>query len=255
MGAFLQRHPLRWPHKCEQNQILMKKIVVFAAFLLFAQGMIKAQDSDLRFGFQVSPMFSWMATDESRINGNGVNLGLKLGVNGEIFFRENYAFIVGVGFAFNSGGTLRHDISGEYWQRSTFPPQVQSGFFPAGTDLKYNLQYVEIPFGMKFRTNEFGYIRYYMELPVITIGFRSQARGTIEYSGVNAEKIDIKKEVNPLTLAWGLGGGIEYSISENTALVAGLGYQNVFTDVTKDYSGISSKARINNIIIRLGVLF
>jgi hypothetical protein len=232
----------------------MKKIVAIAAFFLLMQGLASAQLDDLRFGFQISPVFASMGTDDNKINKNGTNVGMKLGMVGEIYFKENYAFLIGIGFAFNTGGTLLHDTGGKIWQRSDLPAGVPESF-PSGTDLKYNLQYVEIPFGMKFRTKEFGYLRYYAEVPVITIGFRSQSKGAIEFTGINEDKIIIKKEVVPLALSWGLGGGIEYSLGENTALIGGVGFQRVFTDVTKDYSGVDSKAYINNIILRLGVMF
>ena len=233
----------------------MKKIVAIAAFLMLVQGIILSQDADLRLGFQVSPTFSTMGTDDNQINSNGTNLGLKLGMRGEIYFRENYAFIVGLGFAFNSGGTLRHETISDTWQKSELPSGVLRPF-PGGTDLKYNLQYVEIPFGLKFRTKEFGYLRYFAEVPVITLGFKSQSRGSIEYGGLKKEKIDIKKEVVGLALSWGLSGGVEYSISESTAIIGGIGFQRIFTDVTKDYKpDVNSKASITGIILHLGVMF
>ena len=236
----------------------MKKIVAIAAFFVLAQGICLSQrmsQSELRLGFQVSPAFSSMGTDDNRINGNGTNLGLKLGMRGEIYFRENYAFLIGLGFHFNSGGTLRHEGISDTWQRSELPAGVLRPF-PGGTNLKYNLQYVEIPFGLKFRTKEFGYLRYYAEVPVITLGFKSQARGAIEYPSLKEEKIDIKKEVIGLSLAWGLGGGVEYSVSESTAIIGGIGFQRIFTDVTKDYKpDVKSKAYINSFILHLGVMF
>ncbi len=232
----------------------MKKIVAIAALCLIGRSFISAQETDLRFGFQVSPMFSSMGTSENNISGNGANLGLKLGMNAEIFFRENYAFITGIGFAFNSGGTLLHDQGGQIWTKTELPQNVDPTFLP-GVDLKYGIQYVEIPLGLKFRTNEFGYLRYWLEAPVISLGFKSQANGAIEQTGTNEEKIDIKKEVGSLALSWGLAAGVDYSISSGTALVAGLGFQRVFTDVTRDVESDDSKAHINNIIIRLGVMF
>lgn len=237
----------------------MKKIVAIAAFLGLITFSSTAQ-ADLRLGFQVSPTFSWMTTDDSEINNNGTNLGLKLGARGEVFFRENYAFLIGLGFAFNSGGQLRHNEFSDAWQRSEIPNGVIVPF-PAGSDLRYNLQYVEIPFGLKFRTNEIGYLRYYAELPVITLGFKSQARGQIQYSNINEDKIDIKKEVTPLALSWGIGGGVEYSVSEGTSLIGGISYQRGFTDVTKDYdakngaAAVNEKATISSFIIHLGVMF
>lgn len=234
----------------------MKKIVAIAAFFMLMAGLSVAQDGDLRLGFQVSPTLSFMETDDNDVNGNGPNLGLKLGLAGEIYFRENYAFIIGLGFSFNSGGTLLHDSGGAIWNDGdTEIPAGVSSTFPPGTNLKYDLQYVEIPFGLKFRTNEIGYVRYYAEVPTFNLGFRSQARGDIEYQGINEDNIDIKKEVAPLALSWGVGGGVEYNVSSGTSLVAGLAYQRLFTDVSKDYENADSKAVINHIILRLGVLF
>ena len=102
----------------------MKKIVAIAAFFALLSRVAVAQETDLRLGFQVSPTFSWMTTDDDQVNNNGTNLGLKLGARGEVFFRENYAFIIGLGFSFNSGGQLRHDQFSDAWQRSKIPNGV-----------------------------------------------------------------------------------------------------------------------------------
>lgn len=210
--------------------------------------------NDIRFGFQVSPNFSWMQTDDNTINQNGTNLGLKLGLLGEFYFQENYAFVGGIGFAFNHGGTLLSDEANKnLWPNSEIPPEIDPS--QAGVSWKYNLQYVEIPVGLKLRTKEFGYLRYFAELPVFTIGIKSQARGTISVQGVEEEKIDIKKEVTSVSLSWGVGGGAEYSLSGSTSLMAGLFYQRVFSDMTKDVTGDNSKGVSNNITLRLGVMF
>ncbi|HFA49493.1 MAG TPA: PorT family protein [Bacteroidetes bacterium] len=233
----------------------MKKIVAVIAFFLAFQIGIFAQYGDLRLGFQISPMVSFMSTDDNTINGNGANLGLKLGMMGEYYFRENYAFIGGLGFSFNSGGTLRYESFSDTWQKSELPANVTAPF-PGGTELKYNLQYVEIPFGLKFRTKEFGYFRYYAEIPVFTLGFNSQARGAISYTNVNEDKIDIKNEVIGISLSWGAGGGFEYGLSESTALVGGISFQQLFTDVSKNYKpNVDTKTQITHIVLRLGVMF
>lgn len=240
---------------------MMKKIVAIAAFLSLSLSMM-AQD-DLRFGFQLSPSFSWMNTNTSKINPSGTNLGLKLGMTGEYYFRENYAFTSGIGFYFNNGGTLLHDFGGSYWPNSDLPSSLDT--LPNNVKLKYSIQYLEIPVGLKLRTREFGYLRYFME-PAITIGLKTQARGTIEGTGVQSDdKYNIRREVNLLNLAWGITGGVEYSISDNTSLIAGLGFQVGFTDVTDDKGQTfdpergtvreRSKGTNNSITIRLGILF
>lgn len=216
---------------------------------------LNAQVNDLRLGFQISPMFSWMGTDNNRINSNGTNLGLKLGMVAENYFRENYAVVTGIGFAFNSGGTLQHEDGGRIWTRSNLPSTIPDENLLPGVDLKYSIQYVEIPFGLKFRTNSFGYMRYWAEMPVLTLGFRSQARGAISQAGVNEDKIIIKKEVGSVALSWGFGMGGEYEISPNASLVFGVNYQRIFTDVTKDSSDDKSKGFTNHLILKAGMMF
>ena len=66
----------------------MKKIVLIITFFSVMTTIGFSQlnldfDKELRLGFQLSPSFSWMSTDDNLINGNGLNLGLKLGMVGE----------------------------------------------------------------------------------------------------------------------------------------------------------------------------
>ncbi|GJM32182.1 MAG: hypothetical protein DHS20C18_11830 [Saprospiraceae bacterium] len=243
----------------------MKKIVAISAFLMSISLIASAQES-IRFGFQLSPAFSWMASNSSRINTSGTNLGIKLGMVGEYYFAENYAFTSGIGFHFNSGGTLLYDFPGSYWKKTDLPDPLKS--LSADTKLKYDIQYLEIPVGLKMRTREFGYIRYFME-PNLVFGFRTQARGTIKdpgKTGEDEEKYNIRKEVNLLNLSWGINAGIEYTVSENTSLIGGIGFQVGFTDATDD-SGTEfyplptddrredSKGTVGAIVLRLGVMF
>ncbi|MCP3933486.1 MAG: PorT family protein [Bacteroidetes bacterium] len=242
----------------------MKKIVVVGIFLFFLFQNTNAQ-LDIRFGFQVSPTFSWMSTNVTRINPSGTNLGLRLGVMGEYYFQENYAITSGIGFSFNQGGTLLYDFGGNYWVNTEFNKTI---YYPLPDDvkLKHNIQYVEIPMGLKMRTREFGYLRYYIE-PQLIWGFKTQARGDITGPNIeNLEKLNIKKDVNGLNASWGIGGGVEYSISDETALIGGIFFHKGFFDVTDDggtYDNPNiggnvkedSKGTISSITLRIGILF
>lgn len=228
---------------------------------------------DLRFGIQVSPTFSGMTTNDNLINRDGSNLGLKLGVMGEFYFSETYSFHSGIGFHFNTGGTLFYEgqfTNVNIWQESleeAFPPNVLPDSISGGLAYKNDLQYLEIPIGLTLRTREFGYIRYYVR-PALHLGILTQARGSLQNAGFadDDEDFDIGKEINGLNLSWSLGAGIEYSISESTALVGGLAIQSGFADVTKD-KGTSvarqgrnpteddSKGKINVIVVTLGIMF
>ena len=247
----------------------MKKIISLALFIFFIWNNSFSQ-ADFRFGFQVSPTFNFIASDENDIKNNGTVVGLKLGMLGEYYFRENYAFTGGIGFAFNSGGKMLYDPEGVYWSQSDHT--VKGDTLTGGANLRYGVQYVEIPFGLKMTTRYFGQIRAFAEIPVFTIGVKTQARGDISGTSRTTgdarseDKIDIKKEVNPLNLSWGLGGGAEYEISESTSIVAGLFYQQGFLDMTdKDGTDFKnnegsfvdddSKITLRNITLRIGVNF
>ncbi len=247
---------------------MMKKIVALTAFFAALTLILPAQE-DIRFGFQLSPTFSWMNTSSNRINPSGTNLGLKMGMIGEFYFRENYAFVSGIGFGFNHGGTLQHEIGGTYWTKTELPTDTLGGQ-SSGVKLKYGIQYVEIPLALKMRTREFGYLRYFLQ-PAITMGFKTQAQGKVigEPNVDSEEKFNIRREVNAINLSWGLDGGIEYTLSESTSLVAGLGIQVGFTDVTDDNGTVfdtrrgwpdrnpeeDSKGKVNAFILRLGIMF
>lgn len=240
----------------------MKKIAILALFLAFISFDATAQ-GDLRFGVQVSPSFSWLDSDDKFVNSNGTNLGLRLGIFGEYYFQENYAFTSGIGFAFGQGGTLQYDFPGQYWtETEDLPTAIDT--IPGGASLKHRIQYVEIPFGLKLRTREFGHFRAFAE-PQLVLAFKSKALGDIVATGIDEEDLNIKKEVNSLALGWGFGFGGEYSVSTATAIIGGVYYQRIFTDVTDDNGSIFNpdrgteandiKAVGNSLTIKLGVRF
>jgi len=246
----------------------MKKIVVFAAFFTFLCTALIGQ-SDFRFGIQFSPTITWMNSADNIVNSNGTAFGgPKLGMVMEKYFRENYAFTFGLGFAFNQGGVLKHDFGGDLWANSTLSNSIYHDL-PDGVNLRYSLQYVEIPVGLKMKTQEFGYIRYFAEIP-FTIGILTQAQGAVEGTNINTDKENIRDDVNLFAISWGLGGGIEYSIGPSTSLVGGLYYQNYVTDITKNDGkrrGVGdspmaeptfredAKSVLKGLTIKLGVIF
>lgn len=216
----------------------MRTLAVF--FFLVAGFLQVYSQNDFRFGFQLSPQVTWLSTDDTKVNGSGPNLGLKASVIGHYFFRENYAIVTGIGFGFNQGGELLYDIGGNFLpdsklsdnrlndKASPTPP------LPDGVKIRYRVQHVEIPLSLYLRTKEFGYFRYFFEAPRFVLGIRSQARGAIVGVNVSSEKENIQKDIAPFNFSWGFGGGVEYSLGESTALVAGLFYENGTADITKD---------------------
>jgi hypothetical protein len=198
------------------------------------------QISKFRFGIQASPQLSNLRTSDLDIKTTGLgNLGLKIGAIADYYFRDNYAVSMGVGFGFNQGGRLLYEKGGNYLigsplTQNAWNSGTKTKSLPDGVKIRYHINHLEIPISLKMRTNQFGYLRYYAEAPIVTLGFLTKARADIDGDKIATTNENIKNDVVPLALSWGFGGGVQYDISDNTGLTAGLYYQRVFSDATKN---------------------
>jgi hypothetical protein len=247
----------------------MKKIALTFCISAFLLNVITAQDvKKLRFGIQASPTWSWLRTDDKKIEGVNSNWGLKLGMLGEYYFADNYAITTGLGFGFNHGGFVQNGYTrGVFWPNAELSAS-NLDTMPMDAKLHYRVNFVEIPLGLKMRggSNEDSRMKYYAEVPVFTLGFVTKGTGDIRGTNTqNSDDENIRKEVNGLSLSWGLGAGIEYEFATNAILVAGLAYQKQFTDLTKDSGTIekaanswekeNSKGTFGALALKLGVFF
>lgn len=246
----------------------MKKITLFICFLFAFQAALTAQTGKFRYGFQASPTWSWMRSNDKKIEGNGTNWGLKLGVTAEYYLNpeQTFAFIGGLGFGFNQGGTVINNYERSVnWSDS----DLSSAAFDTlskGAKLHYRLNYVEIPFGFKarFGSGEDSRMKFWLEAPIFTLGFMTKAIGDIRGTNTqNTEDEIIRSDVKGLSLSWGLGAGVEYEIASSTTVYSGLSYQRQFTDVTGDSSVLENsswktkdpKTYLGILALRLGVFF
>ena len=223
----------------------MKKLVLAISFTFCLQFLATAQLENFRLGFQASPSMSWISTNDQEINRTSSTVGISVGAIAEYFMTEQLSFTGGIGLAFNKGGTLQHEHGGNLLPNS----ELSNGDFNTGVKpladnvkIKYKLQYIELPFAIKLRTEEKGYFRYFAEIPIVTLGMRVQARGDIQDENIDVQKENITGDVNFFNVQLGLGAGLEYAISENTSLVGGLYFHAGITDVT----GNDGKKAINN---------
>jgi len=252
----------------------MKKIVV--ALLILTLGFSSyGQISDVfRLGLSASPFVSYLSSNDVLIEPAGTNVGFHLGFDAELFFgssdmaSKNYAVTTGFGILFNNGGSLQHTYGGELWKSKELrPPLIDNAGvtlpFEDGTTLGYGVQMLRIPLGIKMRTNEIGYLRYYGQVPFYA-DIATQARGTVTTGGaLDTEKQNINSDINPFNLSWGIGGGAEYGVSDGTSIVAGIFYHGGFLDVTnnkgeQDFPSNpteDSKTTLSSISLKIGILF
>lgn len=231
----------------------MKKIIVCIVALVLA-GNIFAQK--ISGGLFVGPTMSWMSSDSKTVDTKGMKLGYNFGALLDINLIDNFAISTGIQFN-KMGGNVKY-VNGA-------PKIVQEegsayDTLLAGSAVKYNLNYLAIPFGFKGKTNEIGYLTYFLKAgvtPLINI------KELGDLSGTYTEERILLKEINFLNMGWHLGGGAEYSLSGNTRVLFEVIYTgglfdvdktDVFTTTAMDPT-TNPKVALSDIHLKVGILF
>lgn len=198
--------------------------------------------SNIKFSVHADPQFAWLSSDEDKLVPDGSIFHLQTGLSMDLFFDKNYAFALGFGIN-NLGGDLR------YTDSTMFVSKGDSIFVMPGQTVKHNLQYLDIPIGLKLKTEELGYGTFFLQIgfnPMININaFATEKGGSFE-------KENIRESTNLFNLGYHVGIGIEYRLGGSTAAIGGIRWTSGLTDVTdSDKANITMKA----ISIHLGILF
>lgn len=211
----------------------MRKIVItICLFYLFSSGLM-SQWNNLRIGIQFSPNISHIQTNDNLINSNGSNFGIKFGTSIEWYLSESLSVHSGLHIAFNQGGKLLHDIGGDLLYGSSLSNESLHRL-PEGVNIKYNTQQIEFPLGVRWRSKERKDKRYFVDLPGITMGFRTKATAKINGNNVSTGRENVNKSTPLINLYYGMGGGMEYSLTEDISLQIGLIFQNSLSDFIRN---------------------
>ncbi len=231
----------------------MKKIfrILFVLFVSSQLTFAQATDPVFHFGLKVVPNLGWIKTDDKDIKSDGSKLGLNYGLVTEFRFAENYAFVTGIDVSYRNAKIK--GSSTETDSTSTTTSVVEQSL---------KIQYIEIPLTLKFKTNEIGSLRYFLQVGVAP-GFKIRARadqkiateintgGNITRISSEEDNLDIKDDINNLNMSMIISGGVEYNISGNTNLVLGLVFNNGFSDIADG----EFNAKSNFFGLSIGVLF
>lgn len=223
------------------NAGLARKLVTG---LLLAGNVAVASAQRISFSMFFEPQISWLTADTKSINRDESRTGFNTGLIMDKFFTENYAFSTGISIL-NTGGALMYDDS------TTFDFNYGDRDLPAGSVLDYKLQYINIPISLKLNSNQIGYLSFFAH-PGICTHFNIKATADGLSDGLDVDNENISDAVSVFNLSYFIGGGIEYSLGGNTAVIAGLFYDSGFWDITrtKDY-----KATLSSVSLRLGLRF
>jgi hypothetical protein len=217
----------------------MKKNFLLLTFLCFTS-LIFSQK--VKFGVFFDPQVSWLMPESRTVSSEGNNWSLNGGLSMDNYFQKNYAFSTGISLG-SQGGSLKDD--------NIKPIKVydEVDSLPAGTTLKYKLQYLTVPIGLKLKSNQLGYTTFFVNIG-FTTQFNLKAKGESDNTG-GLKDDSIKDEINWFNAGYHFGGGIEYALGEDTALSLGIIYHNGFVDVTKSTPDVQTRV----LSLRLGLIF
>jgi hypothetical protein len=191
-------------------------------------------------GIQVSPVSSWLTTDDNTISDDGNNAGLRIGILYEKPFSSNYSVAGSFSVATNQGGTLLYEKGGNYLPQSNLSdPDLNTGDkpLPDNTRITYRVNYLEYIGGLRLKTNPIGKKRgwrVFADLPIFGAGISLKSSGDIDGQGINAEDESIGKDLRNILLFWGAGAGVELELQNGMRLVGGIAYTQSITDITRD---------------------
>lgn len=206
----------------------MQKSTIILVFLLLTGYAAAQSTGDTRFTFVLSPQISWMKSDMDRVNNGGSKMGYNFGLLVDYFFGDNYAITSGLTIN-TTGGKLEY---------------LSSGNNTVEARQRYNLRYIEIPMGLKLRSED---------LKRMNIYGRFGLSPQLNIMAKDNDDNGISDEVKLLDLGYHIGGGIEYSVGGKNALVFGLLFNNGFMDITS--SSYHDKAILNRLVFEFGFIF
>jgi len=215
----------------------MKKTLLALLFVI-ATSQVFAQ---VRLGLTAHPNFGFLKIENGK--GNGVSTGFSYGLMSDFEFAENYCFATGLTVTtINGKGTILNYA----------PYHMVSSSTNAEYDVKFKMQYIEVPLSIKLKTDEQNDMRWYGQFG-LTADIRIGARQDVKNSS-NAVMADDAKATDFtkfLRAGMIIGGGMEYRLSGKTSLMTGLTYNNGLTNIAKNNQSI----RNHYVGLNIGVFF
>ena len=212
---------------------------------------VEAQTKQWKIALHVDPNISWLKPDNKNLTAGDNKLNFGFGISIDKMFTANYAIGTGINI-FNTGGQLLY-----FDERIT-----DAGLRTiARMDRTYNLKYAEVPLTLKLRTNEIGYITYWAQVGVgLGVNIKSKGDDVIDYKKLengttpdvlnwvdvgdiiddeSIEDEDIGSDISIFRSSLIIAGGIEYNLSGDASIVAGVCLNNAFSNVLKG-KGVSA---------------
>lgn len=194
------------------NQVRTKFLLILL-ISFFSVGLLKAQDyyeskysqKPVSLGITFSPNLSWLRYGNRADVERKPKVGYGYGLLADFALSENYYF---------SSGFIINNLKSEATVGAEQIPTT------------YDLQYMEIPFGLKLKSTQRYYRSYYGQF-----GFTGGIKLSGDKTEGQEEKEDLGSAADIFRLGLQVGGGIEWQLDHNLKMMTGLSFNNGFMKV------------------------
>lgn len=217
----------------------MKKTLIALVCLIFTVNVYGQEVfSGFRLGLTAHPTLGFIKAENGKAD--GISLGFSYGLMGDFNFAENYSFATGLTIT---------TINGKSTEINALPYHVTGA--STAYDLKYKMQYIEIPLTIKLKTDKIGDVRWYGQFGLsndFKIGSKQDASVG---NNVIADDVNSSDWTRFYRAGLIIGGGAEYDIDDKTSIMVGLSLNNGFTNISTNKNSV----RNHYVGINLGVFF
>lgn len=206
-----------------------------------ANAQFMTSNYDFRLGLTANPTFGMISAEEGK--GKGTNLGFSYGLIADFNFAERYSL---------STGLTITSINGKSTEINAMPYHaVLSSIGAVEYNLKYKLQYIEVPLAIKLRTAEMGELKWFGQFG-LSNGFRIKSRqdafrGTTEL----ADHVNSASWTRFYRAGLLIGGGVEYALDSHTSIMTGLTLNNGLSNISTEPRTVKN----HYVALNIGVFF
>ena len=269
---------------------------------------INAQDSEdatknFRFGLKGNLDACWLSPDNEReFSSDGVGIGYGWGLQMEFKLGKTTSLATGIDLSTFSAG-LNYSNTDLSAYKATYysidnnfdfvdlsdmdSSGIQGAISHQLLNRKYKLNYVNVPFALKMKTKEIGYLTYFGEFGA-NIAFKTKAKvddicnavawdttsnsfADVVMNVTDNTDLDVAKGTQAIRAGILVGAGAEYNISGTTSMFFSLHYNLFITNmitskknekylrqydsVTGSFTNVGAKSIPGSVSLTVGVLF
>jgi len=229
----------------------MKKVLIITIVLIFSFG---ANAQKFSGGLMIGPTIGWLKSESKSVTKDKSRFSYTWGAFIDRNLSDNFALSTGI-FINEVGGSVKYeDPTGFVYDDST-----SITYFPASV-VKYKIRYIELPISLKGMTNEIGHFKYHLKIglsPMLKWKAKADIVATVVGVPYSPEDVNFTKEVNAFNLAFHVGGGTQFLLGGNTAIIAELIYYNGISDITPDNADRNNEISVlsHQLMLRVGIKF